>query len=37
MLGVEAVKASRSVYFASLADIISALAKAEREDQLNSD
>jgi DNA replication protein DnaC len=33
-LGVEAVKASRSVYFASLADIISALAKAEREGQL---
>ena len=27
----EAVKAGRSVYFASLADIISALAKAERE------
>src|ERR1700730_18327025 len=34
MLGVEAVKASRSVYFAGLADIISALAKAEREGQL---
>jgi len=33
-LGVEAVKAGRSVYFASLADIISALAKAEREGQL---
>ena len=32
--GVEAVKAGRSVYFASLADIISALAKAEREGQL---
>jgi len=32
-LGVEAVKAGRSVYFASLADIISALAKAEREGQ----
>jgi DNA replication protein DnaC len=31
---VEAVKAGRSVYFASLADIISALAKAEREGQL---
>jgi DNA replication protein DnaC len=30
-LGVEAVKAGRSVYFASLADIICALAKAERE------
>ena len=33
-LGVEAVKAGRSVYFASLADIIGALAKAEREGQL---
>ena len=33
-LGMEAVKAGRSVYFASLADIISALAKAEREGQL---
>ena len=33
-LGVEAVKAGRSVYFASLADIISALAKAEREGHL---
>src|SRR6516164_8761758 len=33
-LGVEAVKAGRSVYFASLADIISARAKAEREGQL---
>jgi DNA replication protein DnaC len=33
-LGVEAVKAGRSVYFSSLADIISALAKAEREGQL---
>ena len=33
-LGVEAVKAGRSVYFASLADIVSALAKAEREGQL---
>lgn len=30
-LGVEAVKAGRSVYFATLADIIGALAKAERE------
>jgi hypothetical protein len=30
-LGVEAVKAGRSVYFGSLADIIGALAKAERE------
>lgn len=33
-LGVEAVKAGRSVYFASLADIIGALTKAEREGQL---
>jgi DNA replication protein DnaC len=33
-LGVEAVKAGRSVYFASLADIIGALAKAEQEGQL---
>jgi DNA replication protein DnaC len=32
-LGVEAVKAGRSVYFASLADIVSVLAKAEREGQ----
>jgi DNA replication protein DnaC len=30
-LGVEAIKAGRSVYFASLADIIASLAKAERE------
>ena len=30
-LGVEAVKAGRSVYFGSLADIVGALAKAERE------
>jgi DNA replication protein DnaC len=30
-LGVEAVKAGRSVYFATLADIIASLAKAERE------
>jgi DNA replication protein DnaC len=30
-LGVEAVKAGRSVYFSTLADIITALAKAERE------
>jgi len=30
-LGVEAVKAGRSIYFSSLADIIAALAKAERE------
>jgi len=33
-LGVEAVKAGRTVYFASLADIVGALAKAEREGQL---
>ncbi len=33
-LGVEAVKAGRSVYFATLADIIAALAKAEREGRL---
>jgi DNA replication protein DnaC len=33
-LGVEAVKAGRSVYFATLADIIASLAKAEREGQL---
>jgi DNA replication protein DnaC len=33
-LGVEAVKAGHSVYFASLADIVSVLAKAEREGQL---
>jgi len=30
-LGVEAVKAGRSVYFTSLADLIAALAKAERD------
>ncbi len=30
-LGVEAVKAGRSVYFATLADVVSSLAKAERE------
>lgn len=30
-LGIEAVKAGHSVYFATLADIVSALAKAERE------
>ena len=30
-LGVETVKAGRSVYFATLADIVGALAKAERE------
>lgn len=33
-LGVEAVKAERSVYFATLADIVGVLAKAEREGQL---
>jgi DNA replication protein DnaC len=33
-LGVEAVKAGRSVYFGTLADIVGALAKAEREGQL---
>lgn len=33
-LGVEAVKAGRSVYFSSLADIITTLAKAEREGTL---
>jgi DNA replication protein DnaC len=33
-LGVEAVKAGRSVYFSTLADIVSSLAKAEREGAL---
>jgi DNA replication protein DnaC len=33
-LGVEAVKSGRSVYFATLADIVSSLAKAEREGAL---
>jgi DNA replication protein DnaC len=33
-LGVEAVKSGRSVYFASLADIVGSLAKAEREGTL---
>src|SRR3954451_9829880 len=33
-LGVEAVKAGRSVYFSSLADIVASLAKAEREGAL---
>jgi DNA replication protein DnaC len=33
-LGVEAVKAGRSVYFATLADLVGALAKAEREGML---
>ena len=34
LLGVEAVKSGRSVYFATLADIVSSLAKAEREGTL---
>jgi DNA replication protein DnaC len=33
-LGVEAVKAGRSVYFSSLADIVASLARAEREGAL---
>jgi DNA replication protein DnaC len=33
-LGVEAIKAGRSVYFATLAELIASLAKAEREGQL---
>ena len=33
-LGVEAIKAGRSVYFTTLADIVGTLAKAEREGQL---
>ena len=33
-LGVEAVKSGRSLYFATLADIVSSLAKAEREGTL---
>jgi DNA replication protein DnaC len=33
-LGVEAVRAGRSVYFTTLADIIASLAKAEREGSL---
>jgi DNA replication protein DnaC len=33
-LGIEAVKAGKSVYFAALADIVASLAKAEREGQL---
>lgn len=33
-LGVEAVKAGRSVYFTTLADVVSSLAKAEREGTL---
>jgi hypothetical protein len=34
VLGVEAVKADRGVYFSSLADIVSILRNAEREGQL---
>jgi DNA replication protein DnaC len=34
-LGVEAVKAGRSVYFVTLADLVAALAKAEREGRLH--
>ena len=33
-LGVEAVKAGKSVYFGTLADIVASLAKAEREGRL---
>jgi DNA replication protein DnaC len=33
-LGVEAVKAGRSVYFTTLADLVGALARAEREGSL---
>ncbi|MFQ5974332.1 MAG: IS21-like element helper ATPase IstB, partial [Alphaproteobacteria bacterium] len=33
-LGVEAVKAAKSVYFSTLAEIVASLAKAEREGQL---
>lgn len=33
-LGVEAVKAGKSVYFSTLADIVTSLLKAEREGQL---
>ena len=33
-LGVEAVRAGRSVYFSPLADIVDSLAKAEREGRL---
>jgi DNA replication protein DnaC len=33
-LGVEAVKAAKSVYFTTLADLVTSLAKAEREGQL---
>jgi DNA replication protein DnaC len=34
-LGVQAVKAGKSVYFATLAEIVASLAKAEREGGLN--
>ena len=34
-LGVEAVKAGRSVYFVTLADLVAALAQAEREGRLH--
>jgi DNA replication protein DnaC len=33
-LGVEAIKAGRSVYFTTLADVVGELAKAERESTL---
>lgn len=33
-LGVEAVKAGKSVYFTTLADLIAALSRAEREGRL---
>jgi DNA replication protein DnaC len=35
-LGIEAVKAAKSVYFGTLAEIITSLEKAEREGQLHS-
>ncbi len=35
-LGIEAVKASKSVYFGTLAEIIASLEKSEREGQLQS-
>jgi DNA replication protein DnaC len=35
-LGIEAVKAAKSVYFGTLAEIIASLEKAEREGQLHS-
>ncbi len=34
-LGVEAVKAGRSVYFCTLADLLGQLARAEREGRLH--